>query len=275
MFGTRVQLKTDAQICQMRAAGLVTRAALEAARAACVPGASTKDVDAAGAAAIAGAGATSNFLGYYDYPATLCVSVNDVIVHGIPDDYVLQSGDLVSIDGGAIVNGWHGDSAITVIVGGPEAATADDRRLSAATREAMWVGIAAFATAKRVGEIGNAIDDFATENYPDLGLIEEFTGHGIGTQMHMEPEVLNYRANNQGPRVRPGMVLCVEPMLVGGDIAAHTLDDDWTVKTDDGARASHWENTVARHAGGIWVLTERDGGAEKLAPFGITPVPLD
>ncbi|MCQ9385826.1 type I methionyl aminopeptidase [Brevibacterium sp. 50QC2O2] len=274
MFGSHVQLKTDDQIRAMRRAGLVTRAALEAARAVCVAGNTTRDVDAAAAKAIADAGATPNFLGYYGYPATVCISVNDTVVHGIPDDYVLADGDLVSIDGGAIVDGWHGDSAFTMIVGGPQHADPADQRLSDATEAAMWAGIAAFATARRVGDIGNAIDAYATENVPDLGLVEEFTGHGIGTAMHMEPEVLNFAASNQGPRVKTGMVLCVEPMLTAGGIETVTLEDDWTVKTVDGKRASHWENTVARHAGGIWVLTEEDGGLAGLAPYGITPVPL-
>ncbi len=275
MFSARLQFKSEAQIRTMRRAGLVTRAALDAARAACVPGATTSQVDAAGAAAIAEAGASSNFLGYMGYPATLCVSVNDTIVHGIPGERVLQAGDLVSIDGGAIVDGWHGDAAITVIVGGAAAADPLDQRLSEVTEEAMWAGIAAFATAKRVGDIGAAIDDFTSASAPELGLIEEFTGHGIGTQMHMDPEVLNFRAKNLGPKVRPGMVLAIEPMLTSGGIDSYTLDDDWTVLTTDGSRAAHWENTVARHATGIWVLTEADGGAARLAPYGVTPVPLD
>ncbi|WAL41488.1 type I methionyl aminopeptidase [Brevibacterium sp. BRM-1] len=275
MFSPRVELKSPDQIRTMRRAGLVTRAALEAARAVCVPGATTDDVDSAGAAAIAGAGAASNFLGYMGYPATLCVSVNDVIVHGIPGPRNLEPGDVVSIDGGAIVEGWHGDAAITVIVGGDAAADPVDLALSRATEGAMWAGIAAFASAKRVGDIGAAIDDFAAREAPEFGLVEEYTGHGIGTQMHMEPEVLNYRARNLGPKVRPGMVLAIEPMLTSGGIASHTLADEWTVMTDDGSRAAHWENSVARHADGIWVLTEDDGGAAGLAPYGIAPVPLD
>ena len=270
-----VELKTDDQIRTMRRAGLVTRAALEAARAACVPGATTADVDAAGARVIEEAGATSNFKGYHGYPATLCVSVNEVVVHGIPDDRVLEVGDMVSIDGGAIVDGLHGDSAITVFVGGEEAADPAHVRLSRMTEEIMWAGIAAMATGKRVGDIGVAIEDRAVELAPDLGLIEDFTGHGIGTQMHMDPEVLNYRAKKMGPKLKPGMCLCIEPMLVAGDIDTKTLDDDWTVVTVDGSRASHWEHAVARHAGGIWVLTSPDGGAERLAPYGVVPVPLD
>ncbi|GAA4284789.1 type I methionyl aminopeptidase [Brevibacterium daeguense] len=275
MFGSKVELKTAAQLRSMRRAGLVTRAALDAARAACVPGATTADVDAAAAAVIADHDATSNFKGYHGFPATVCVSVNEEIVHGIPGDRVLAAGDLVSIDGGAIVEGFHGDSAFTMIVGGPESGRAEDQRLSDVTEEAMWAGIAAFATAKRVGEIGAAIEESTARTAPDLGLVEDYTGHGIGSQMHMEPEVLNYRARSLGPKIRPGMCLAIEPMLVLGQTSSRTLDDEWTVVTEDGSRAAHWEHTVARHEGGIWVLTAADGGAERLAAYGVSPVPVD
>lgn len=278
MFGPKIELKTDDQIRTMRRAGLVTRAALEAAAAACVPGATTEDVDAAGARVIEEHGAKSNFLGYMGYPATLCVSVNDVIVHGIPSDgSVLKEGDMVSIDGGAIVDGWHGDSAITVFVGGREAAREQDLRVSDATEESMWAGIAAFARADRIGEIGEAIEGWVLENAPELhgGLVEDFTGHGIGSQMHMEPEVLNYAVKKRGPKIKPGMAICIEPMLTTGGSESRTLDDDWTVVTADGSRASHWEHTVARHSGGIWVLTAPDGGRDRLAAYGVQPVPLD
>ncbi|WP_151952458.1 type I methionyl aminopeptidase [Brevibacterium sp. Marseille-P9724] len=278
MFGPKIELKTDDQIRTMRRAGLVTRAALEAAAAACVPGATTEDVDAAGARVIEEHGATSNFLGYMGYPATLCVSVNDVIVHGIPSDgIVLKEGDMVSIDGGAIVDGWHGDSAITVFVGGREAARKQDLRVSDATEESMWAGIAAFARAKHIDEIGAAIEAWVLDNAPELhgGLIEDFTGHGIGSQMHMEPEVLNYAVKKRGPKIKSGMAICIEPMLTTGGADSRTLDDEWTVVTADGSRASHWEHTVARHSKGIWVLTAPDGGRERLARYGVEPVPLD
>ena len=273
IFGPRIELKSPAQLQSMRAAGAVTRAALDAARAAAVPGATTAEVDAAAEAVIAEAGATSNFKGYQGFPAVLCISVNEEIVHGIPGQRVLEPGDLVSIDGGAIVDGFHGDSAFTMIVGGEAAGTAADRALSAATERAMWAGIAAFATGTKVSDIGDAIDDYVTEAAPDLGLVEEFTGHGIGTSMHMPPEVLNYRAKSNGPKIRPGMCLAIEPMLTAGSPETVTLADDWTVVTADGSRASHWEHSVARHDGGVWVLTAPDGGAAELAESGITPVP--
>lgn len=273
IFGPRIELKTPAELATMRRAGLVTRAALDAARDAAVPGVTTAEVDAAAEAAILAAGATSNFKGYQGFPAVLCISVNDEIVHGIPGDRVLAAGDLVSIDGGAIVEGFHGDSAFTMIVGGDEAGTEADRALSAATEAAMWAGIAAFATGAKVSDIGDAIDDCVTEIAPDLGLVEEFTGHGIGTAMHMAPEVLNYRAKSNGPKIRSGMCLAIEPMLTAGNPETRTLADDWTVVTADGSRASHWEHSVARHDGGVWVLTASDGGAAGLAPYGIVPVP--
>ncbi|WP_453985788.1 type I methionyl aminopeptidase [Brevibacterium casei] len=273
IFGPRIELKTPAELETMRRAGLVTRAALDAARDAAVPGVTTAEVDAAAEAAILAAGATSNFKGYQGFPAVLCISVNDEIVHGIPGDRVLAAGDLVSIDGGAIVEGFHGDSAFTMIVGGDEAGTEADRALSAATEAAMWAGIAAFATGAKVSDIGEAIDDCVTEIAPDLGLVEEFTGHGIGTAMHMAPEVLNYRAKSNGPKIRSGMCLAIEPMLTAGNPETRTLADDWTVVTADGSRASHWEHSVARHDGGVWVLTASDGGAAGLAPYGIVPVP--
>lgn len=269
---SKIELKTPEQFRLMKEAGLVLSAALDAAVAAAAVGVSTKELDQLFAAELAKAGAKSNFLGYYGYPATICTSVNEQIVHGIPNDRKLQDGDLLSIDGGAIIGGWHADSARTVIVGTADPA---DLELSTATEAAMWRGIAAMATASRVGEIGDAIDDFVTEKYgAKFGIIEDYTGHGIGTAMHMEPDVLNYRSRNRGPKLRTGMALAIEPLLVRGNIATRTLDDEWTVVTEDGQRAAHWEHSIAVHSGGIWVLTAPDGGAAKLASLGVTPVPL-
>ncbi|WP_166970675.1 type I methionyl aminopeptidase [Brevibacterium atlanticum] len=273
IFGPRIELKSPAELQRMHRAGQLTREVLSAARSAAVPGATTAEVDAAAEAVIDAAGARSNFKGYQGFPAVVCISVNEEIVHGIPGSKVLQSGDLVSIDGGAIVEGFHGDSALTMIVGGDEAGTTADRDLSAATEAAMWAGIAAFATGTKISDIGDAIDDYVTEAHPQLGLVEEFTGHGIGTAMHMAPDVLNYRARSNGPKIRPGMCLAIEPMLTNGSSETVTLSDDWTVVTADGSRASHWEHSVARHDGGVWVLTAEDGGASGLAPYGVTPVP--
>ena len=267
IFGPRIELKTPEELQLMHRAGQLTRQVLSAARSAAVAGATTAEVDAAAEAVIVGAGAQSNFKGYQGFPAVVCISVNEEIVHGIPGPRVLRTGDLVSIDGGAIVEGFHGDSALTMIVGGEDAGSAADRELSAATEQAMWAGIAAFATGTRVSDVGDAIDDFVTEHFPHLGLVEEFTGHGIGTAMHMAPEVLNYRARSNGPKIRPGMCLAIEPMLTSGVGDTRTLDDGWTAVTADGSRASHWEHSVARHDDGVWVLTAEDGGAAVLAPY--------
>lgn len=269
----RIEYKTPAQIRKMRRAGLVTSAALDAAVAAAVVGATTRDLDAAFAAVLKEAGATSNFLGYHGYPATVCTSVNEQVVHGIPGDYALRDGDIISIDGGAIVDGWHGDSARTVIVGTADPA---DRELSDVTENAMWAGIAGLARGRYVGDIGNAIDDYVSEaGGGRFGILEDYVGHGIGSAMHQAPDVLNYRTKHRGPKIRPGMCLAIEPMLVRGSIETAVLEDEWTVVTVDGARSCQWEHTVAVHDGGIWVLTAEDGGAERLAPLGVTPVPLD
>ena len=273
MFGRRkIEYKTDEQLRGMVRAGVVTSRALDAAVAAARPGATTADVDAAFREVLSANGAASNFLGYFGYPATVCVSVNEEVVHGIPGERVLETGDILSIDGGAIVDGWNGDSARTVILGNP---SEEDQLLSDVTREAMWRGIAAAATGTRVGDIGAAIEDHVRERVGQrLGILEDYVGHGIGSQMHMAPDVLNYRASGGSPALKPGMCLAIEPMLVTGGIATSTLSDDWTVVTDDGGRASQWEHSVAIHRGGLWVLTAEDGGASELEPLGVTPVPI-
>lgn len=272
-FGqTRIEYKTNAQMRTMHEAGLVLSRALDAAVAAAVPGVTTKDLDAVFAGVLKEAGATSNFLGYHGFPATICTSVNEEVVHGIPGDRVLNDGDIISIDGGAIVDGWHSDSARTVIVG---TADPEDQRLSDVTEEAMWRGIAALAKGKFVGDIGNAVDDYVS-SVPGkpLGILEDYVGHGIGSAMHMPPDVLNYRTSHRGPKIRPGLCLAIEPMLVRGSIDTAVLEDDWTVVTTDGARSCQWEHSVAVHDKGIWVLSAPDGGAAKLAPLGVVPVPI-
>ena len=273
MFGQpRIQYKTNEQMRIMREAGLVLISALDAAVEAAQVGVSTREIDAVFAAVLKEKGATSNFLGYHGYPATVCTSVNEEVVHGIPGDRVLQDGDIISIDGGAVVRGWHSDSARTVIVGTPDP---EDQRLSDVTENAMWHGIAAAAKGRFVGDIGNAVDDYVS-GVPGkrLGILEDYVGHGIGTEMHQAPDVLNYRTGHNGPKLRPGMCLAIEPMLVRGKITTRTLDDDWTVITEDGSRSSQWEHSVAIHEKGIWVLTAPDGGASRLEPLGVTPVPV-
>ncbi|MDO5617370.1 type I methionyl aminopeptidase [Kocuria sp.] len=273
MFGRRrIEYKTDAQLRTMVRAGQVTSRALDAAVAAAVPGATTVDLDAAFRAVLTDHGATSNFLGYHGYPATVCVSVNEEVVHGIPGERVLDVGDILSIDGGAVVDGFHGDSARTVILGKP---TPEDQLLSDVTRDAMWHGIAAMATGSQVGDIGAAIEGRVRELVGDrFGILEDYVGHGIGTQMHMAPDVLNYATTQKTAALKPGLCLAIEPMLVTGGIETTVLEDDWTVVTNDAGRACQWEHSVARHKDGIWVLTAEDGGAAWLEPLGVTPVPV-
>jgi len=264
-----IEYKTRAQMAIMARAGLVVEAALAAAREAAVVGATTADIDAAAARVIAAAGATSNFLGYHGFPATTCVSVNDEVVHGIPGARVLADGDVVSIDCGAVVEGWHGDSAITVIVGTADPA---DVLLSEGTRAGMWAGIAALATGRRLEDVAAAIEDVAIG--AGLFPLDGYVGHGIGTEMHQAPDVMNYRTAGRLGKIKPGMCLAVEPMFVRGTVESRVLADDWTVVSADGSRAAHWEHSVAIHADGIWVLTASDGGAADLAPHGVVPIPV-
>lgn len=268
----KVEYKTNEQMLVMRDAGLVLSRALDEAVAAVRVGVTTAELNGVFEAVLQEEGATSNFLGYHGFPASICTSVNHEVVHGIPGGYALQDGDIISIDGGAVVRGWHSDSARTVIAGTPRP---EDVRLSRITEDAMWRGIAALASGRFVGDIGAAIDDYVSSvPGPALGILEDYVGHGIGTQMHQAPDVLNYRSSNRGPKVRPGLCLAIEPMLVQGGLQTAVLDDDWTVVTTDGKRASQWEHSVAVHDGGIWVLSAPDGGASRLEPLGVTPVPL-
>jgi methionyl aminopeptidase len=271
----RIQYKTLDQVKLMRAAGLIVADALDAVRAALTPGLTTGQLDTIANDVIVGQGATPSFLNYGlpPYPATLCVSVNEEVVHGIPGGRELVAGDLVSVDCGAILKGWHGDSAFTAVVPGTEAAPdqrsaeqiSQDEALVAATEESMWRGMAAIAVGDRLNAVGVAIEDFVDERF---GLVEEYGGHGIGTEMHQEPHVLNYRTRDRGPRLRAGICLAVEPMLTLGDPATKTLADDWTVATVDGGRAAHWEHSVALLEDGLWVLTARDGGVKALGALG-------
>lgn len=273
----RIELKSEDQIRQMRRAGLIVADIHAAIREAVKPGVTTKDMDVVAKSVLDAAGAKSNFFGYYGYPGQICASVNEEIVHGIPGDRVLGPGDIVSFDCGAVIDGWHGDACFTVVLpGGDPEVRAAREHLCELTEESMWRGIAALATGSRVGDVGRAIDDFVVSlPEPQPGIVEDYVGHGIGTQMHMEPDVPNFRTRSRGEKLRPGMVLCIEPMLTAGAQDNVTLEDDWTVVTLDGSDACHWEHEVAIHEGGIWVLTAPDGGAAGLAPYGVTPVPLD
>jgi methionyl aminopeptidase len=261
----RVEIKTAAEIERMRAAGLVVADTLELVRRSVAPGMTTRDLDALAATAIAAAGATPSFLGYHGYPATICVSVNEEIVHGIPGDRTIGDGDLVSVDCGAIVDGWHGDAALTVCVG--EVAP-EHRRLAEVTEAALWRGLARAVVGGRVSDIGHAVET-EVRSSGDYGIVEEYVGHGIGSQMHMEPSVPNYGAPGHGPHLVAGMAVAVEPMVILGDRRTRVLADDWTVVTSDGGWAAHFEHTVALTPEGPWVLTAHDGGAERLGALGV------
>ena len=280
-----IELKSIDQVRHMRRADLVVADIHKALREAAKPGVTTEELDTVSALVIEKAGAKPNFLGYYGYPATACMSVNDTVVHGIPDDYVLQEGDMVSFDCGAYVEAdgkqWHGDSCFTMIVGGDDKARGDDLTLSRITEEAMWAGIASLASKKRgltIACVGDAVEQVVADAADKYGweadIVEEFIGHGIGTQMHQAPDVLNYSVRGRQPKVVPGMVVCVEPILTRGSAQVFTLDDEWTVKTHDHSHAAHWEHSVAILEDGISVLSAPDFGKAGLAKYGIEPIAL-
>jgi methionyl aminopeptidase len=271
------ELKTNDQIILMREAGLATAAALKAVRAAIKPGVSTLELDKIADDTINSLGGHSNFQLVPGYSHTICASINDEVVHGIPAaNRILQAGDIVSIDCGAEIGEWNGDSAMTVIVPGETNPNtlASRQKLSAVTEGSLWAGIAALAKAKHLNQVGEAIQDFI-ESKGDYGILEEYVGHGIGRSMHEDPAVYNYRVRGNGPKVVPGLVVAIEPMVTAGSAITKVLGDGWTVSTKDASDASHWEHTVAVHDRGIWVLTAEDGGVAGLAPFGVVPVPLN
>jgi methionyl aminopeptidase len=256
--GSGIEIKTPDQFAAMREAGLVVAQTLSAVAAAAEPGISTAELDAIAAGVIRAAGAKPSFLGYHGYPATICTSVNDQIVHGIPDKRVrLAAGDVLSIDAGAIVAGWHGDAAVTIGVG---EISAEAAALMAACERALWAGIGAVAAGRRLTDVSHAVESsvVATGEY---GIVQDYTGHFIGSAMHMDPPVPNYGRPGRGPVLTEGMAMAIEPMLVLGDRRTRLLADDWTVVTADGSLAAHFEHTVAITADGPWVLTAVDGGA--------------
>lgn len=263
-----IQIKTLAEVAKMRTAGLVVAETLAAVRAAVAPGVTPRDLDALAAAEIRSRGAVPSFLGYHGYPATVCVSVNDEIVHGIPGDRPFKAGDIVSIDCGAIVDGWHGDSAVTIPVGEVSDQVAALLRTG---EDALWAGIAAMRAGGRLRDIGAAVERHVRQAGP-YGIVEEYGGHGIGTEMHQDPHVLNYRTRQRGPKLVPGLVLAVEPMINLGAADTVLLDDGWTVKTADGSWSAHFEHSIAVTSDGPWVLTALDGGAARLAELGV-PTP--
>ncbi|HET6817010.1 MAG TPA: type I methionyl aminopeptidase [Mycobacteriales bacterium] len=267
-----IQIKTQDEIALMREAGLVVGRTLEKLKAAVTPGMSTADLDAIAEDAIRGEGAIPSFKGYRGFPACICTSINSEIVHGIPSKKaVIREGDIVSIDCGAIVEGYHGDAAVTVPVGevAPELL-----ELLRVTEESLWRGMAAARLGGRLIDISRAVEaTIRSTPHPtggQWGIVEEYVGHGIGTEMHQDPQVYNYvgRRMPRGPELIKGLALAVEPMVNLGTRETRVLDDGWTVVTADGAASAHFEHTFTLTEAGPWVLTAIDGGQARLAELG-------
>ncbi|MEV1291189.1 type I methionyl aminopeptidase [Pseudonocardia sp. NPDC049635] len=263
--GRDIELKTLRQLEAMREAGALVAATLAAVTEHTKPGVSTAELDALAEQTIRDGGGVPSFLGYHGFPASICASVNSQIVHGIPSAaQVLDDGDLLSVDCGAILDGWHGDSAVTIAVG---AVSAADLALSEACRSALDAGIRAVRPGGRLTDISYAVQEAcraaAEADGADYGIVAEYGGHGIGTSMHMDPFLPNHGEPGRGPRLRPGMALAIEPMLVAGDPETRELDDGWTVVTAAGGRAVHWEHTVAVTEDGPWLLTAPAGAPDR------------
>jgi len=268
VFGNRgLEIKTRDQIDAMRVAGRLVGETLELLREAVRPGTTTRALDTLAETNIRDHGGVPSFLGYGvpPFPATICASVNDEVVHGIPGERVLADGDVVSIDCGAIVEGWHGDAAITVPVGevAPEVT-----ELLRVTEESLWRGMAAAHLGGRVTDISHAIEAYV-RSQGRYGILEDYTGHGIGTEMHMAPNVPNYGKRGRGPTLVEGLALAVEPMVTLGAKHTDLLEDEWTVATVDGSAAAHFEHTFTLTTEGAWVLTAVDGGRARLAELGV------
>jgi methionyl aminopeptidase len=270
-----VEIKSRSEILLMREAGLVVARTLEKLRQAVRPGLTTKDLDEIAEDSIRGEGAIPSFLNYGGhlgqpgFQGSICASVNEEIVHGLPGSRVLREGDLLSIDCGAILDGWHGDSAITVPVGevAPEAL-----ELSRVCEASLWAGLAAAQLGGRLTDISHAVERETRKHsgpYGPYGIIDNYGGHGIGTAMHQAPHILNYGRPGRGQKLVKGLALAIEPMLTLGSPDTRVLSDEWTVVTADGRWAAHWEHTVAITEDGPWVLTAFDGGVAKLRELGV------
>jgi methionyl aminopeptidase len=268
LLDRHLEIKTPEQIDLMRRAGLLVGETLELLRGAVEPGITTGDLDRLAEENIRSHGGVPSFLGYGypPFPGTICASVNDEVVHGIPGVRELTEGDVISIDCGAIVDGWHGDAAITVAVG---EVPAEVTELMVVTEDSLWAGIAAARLGGRVSDISHAVEA-TVRSQGDYGILEDYVGHGIGTEMHMPPNVPNVaRRGDRGPRLVTGLALAVEPMVTAGSPETDVLADDWTVVTVDGSLAAHFEHTFTLTPNGAWVLTALDGGKERLAALGV------
>jgi methionyl aminopeptidase len=254
-----IEIKSADQLAVMRQAGLVVARALDAISSIAKPGVTTGQLDEIARDILSDNRATSSFLGYkahgaVPYPGVICASLNNEVVHGIPGDRVLRDGDLLSVDFGAIVDGWNGDAAVSILIGdvAPEVA-----ELSRVTEASLWAGLAKARAEGRLTDISHAVETIVNEA-GDFGIVEEYGGHGIGSRMHMEPHILNYGSAGRGPVLRTGMALAIEPMVTLGSPEVGVLADAWTIVTLDGGWAAHWEHTVAITDDGPWVLTTLD-----------------
>jgi methionyl aminopeptidase len=272
-----IQIKTPEQIEAMRRAGLVVGETLELLRSSVRVGVTTGELDAIAEDNIRSSGAIPSFKGYSHppFPASICASVNDEVVHGIPGDRALAEGDVISIDCGAIVpdesgQGWHGDAAITVGVG-PVAA--EHAELMRVTEESLWRGMAAAKLGGRLTDISHAVESYVrSQPHPSgasYGILEDYVGHGIGTEMHQAPNVPNYGRPGRGPKLVRGLALAVEPMITLGSKETVLLEDEWTVGTSDGSWSAHFEHTFTLMPEGAWVLTALDGGEARLRELGV------
>ena len=232
--------RNNDELDKMRRAGRVVAEMHEATRAAAKPGVTTLEIDLVAREVLERRGATSNFLGYHGFPAVICTSPNDMIVHGIPGPYVLEEGDIMSIDCGAIIEGYHGDAAYTVAVG---QISGEARRLIEVTERSLWAGIDQLKAGNRLHEVGRAVQDVAEA--AGFSVVREYVGHAIGTAMHEQPQVPNYWPGSPGPLLKTGMVFAIEPMVNAGGAGTVQLDDGWSVVTADGRLSAHFEHTIA------------------------------
>ena len=242
--------RNDEELAKMRRAGKVVAEMHEATRAAAKPGVTTADLDAVAREVLQRRGATSNFLGYHGFPAVICTSPNSMIVHGIPGGYVLEEGDIISIDCGAIIEGYHGDAAFTMGIG---SISKEAQKLLEVTERSLWAGIEQMTRGNSLNEIGRAVQNVAEA--AGFSVVREYVGHAIGTAMHEQPQVPNYWPGNRGPTLKPGMVFAVEPMVNAGSPETEMLDDGWSVVTADGRLSAHFEHTIAVTPNGPEVFT--------------------
>ncbi|MEI6215997.1 MAG: type I methionyl aminopeptidase [Actinomycetes bacterium] len=261
-----IQLKTLEQFRSMRKAGIVVAEALELMKSAIAIGVTTLELDAIAADHLKSRGAIPSFLGYHGYPNVICASINHEIVHGIPNERPIHAGDIVSIDFGAIVEGWHGDSAFSV---GVDKVNPADQKLMDTCEASMWRGIAAGSVGAHLTDISFAIESYINSQ-GNYGILREYGGHGIGSEMHMDPHILNYGQAGFGPILTTGIALAIEPMITRGSAKTKILSDDWTVISADKSMGAHFEHSYALLPDGKpFVLTALDGGQAKLAALGV------